>query len=84
MASHAEGPWKLVGYKKIDVMSSKGEFVAQVRGLGGVERVQANARLIVLAPEMLAAMKERDCVCAVQGRSRCQSCDKMDAIISRV
>lgn len=55
-AKHTPGPWKATGYKQLVVNGSDGVTLAMHPGTGSLETVQANARLIAAAPDLLAAL----------------------------
>ena len=54
---HTPGPWS-VNFKKFDeVTASNGAIVASCNKLTGLVNLQANARLIAAAPDLLEALK---------------------------
>lgn len=57
---HTPGPWKAEGWKETVVNDSRGTTIALHPGDSreyGLAEVQANARLIAAAPDLLAACK---------------------------
>jgi len=58
--SHTPGPWQTEGYKELIVNGSDGVTLAMCPGdtmRNGIENVQANAKLIASAPELLDIAK---------------------------
>lgn len=78
---HTPGPWKAVEERQVfraggkecivgvDVMAGT-EAIARVHNLGGdrLKEMQANARLIAAAPEMLEALRQLFDVLTVSGK----------------
>lgn len=67
---HTPGPWK-VSYTKISVITAEnGAVIAKVNKIDGLVNLQANARLIAAAPELLEALIEcLDCEFSVTDRA---------------
>lgn len=68
MSEYAKGPWKIAGYAGehdeagASIKDAKGEFVCSTARISrntpeGWARYEANARLIVAAPELLESLK---------------------------
>ena len=58
MSAHTPGPWK-VDFKKFNqVKAENGALIAECRTLNGMVNLQANARLIAAAPELLEMLKK--------------------------
>src|SRR5215472_15289819 len=63
-AKHTPGPWfdsgeydRTLGYTDTTIINEERELIAIVRVESTREQLQANARLIAAAPELLAALK---------------------------
>jgi len=62
MSKHTPGPWKkgerVPERHAIRILGKNGLLVAEARGAGGPwKEVEANARLIVAAPDLLTALR---------------------------
>lgn len=55
-AKHTQGPWKINYTKFSEIMAENGALIAKVNKLNGLVNLEANARLIAAAPELLAAL----------------------------
>ncbi len=56
---HTPGPWEVSkDYSQLRVNGADGEAVAYTETCVGLERDQANARLIAAAPDLLDALEE--------------------------
>ena len=70
MSKHTPGPWKVNYAKFNEVKTSDGARVATCSNLNGLVNLQANARLIAAAPELLDALIEcLECEFAVTDKS---------------
>lgn len=59
-AAHTPGPWS-VNFKKFsEVQAENGAVIAECKKLTGLVNLQANARLIAAAPDLLAALRGLD------------------------
>lgn len=70
--SYTKGPWKainLVGYPRFDkppfVENHNNKIIASFGG-GNIEEIEANARLVAAAPELLEALERVLCLVDVQ------------------
>jgi hypothetical protein len=56
---HTPGPWKAQGWNDLVVNSANGDTILACPGSssGGIDEMQANARLIAAAPELLTALE---------------------------
>jgi len=62
MAKHTPGPWRVASGNRLEIRGPRDEIgwpvpVVYNAGLHSDETAQANARLIAVAPEMLAALE---------------------------
>lgn len=71
MAGHTPGPWRIVPYGDGDALvihDARGDwrvcFMATPGSTGCMEGIEANARLIAAAPDLLEACKAAEDFCA--------------------
>jgi hypothetical protein len=56
-ATHTPGPWHVNFTKFSEVRTDEGALIAKCEKLSGLVNLQANARLIAAAPDLLEALK---------------------------
>jgi hypothetical protein len=84
MKRHTPGPWRLEG-RAVQGMSIAGwkNICDEVRG-GSPESSEANRRLVVAAPELLAALARAIANHCPDDRFFCSSCTPARKLIARV
>jgi len=56
-AKHTTGPWRVTFSRFSQVLAENGALIATCAKLGSLTTLEANARLIATAPELLAAVE---------------------------
>ncbi len=92
MSGHTKGPWKAVenGFWKQGVQAGRGKWIVYKAGTEGMKQteIEANARLIAAAPDLLEALEELSAVYSDALRdefniTECPLIDKAHAAIAR-
>ncbi len=83
MSKHTPAPWR-VNFKKFsEIKAENGALIATANNLNGLENLQANARLIAAAPELLKALKETTAALKAAWDSRILPADAISGEIVR-
>lgn len=83
-AQHTPGPWVATGQASGNyriVFSERGNWLAEVFADGEwPDTIEADARLIAAAPELLQALKEQVAECFCED---CEMCARHEAVIAK-
>ena len=84
---HTPGPWS-VNFKKFsEVRAENGAVIADCKKLTGLVNLQANARLVAAAPDLLAALDRLTQQCArlrMPGQPKSDAEKNAEAVLARV
>jgi hypothetical protein len=83
---HTPGPWN-VNFKKFsEVRAENGAVIAECKKLTGLVNLQANARLVAAAPDLLAALGRLTQQCArlrLPGQPKSDAEKNAEAVLAR-
>lgn len=84
---HTPGPWKVNYTKFSEVRAENGAVIAECKKLTNLVNLQANARLVAAAPDLLAALDRLTQQCArlrMPGQPKSDAEKNAEAVLARV